>query len=321
MTYDIICIGSALLDVYLKSSGFSLVKKPQTDLELLGIEYGGKTEIESVEVTSGGGGTNNAVAMARKGFKTALIAEMGSDLVAATIKEELRREQVSLEFLIEEEHEETGISSILVNGDGGRAVAVYRGASRMLTHDDIPWEKLTTTWLYISSLGGDIELLAALIAKARKDGIKVAVNPGKPEIEKIANLTDKDFFNGVEVVIVNREEAALLTGENYEDEVIWKNGQGLSGVGIMVMTDGRDGGRVTSGGETLFYTAEKVTTIEETGAGDAFGSGLVSALMLHKPMEIAILWGKKQAASVVSYMGAKRGLLSLPELELVHGDV
>jgi sugar/nucleoside kinase (ribokinase family) len=55
----------------------------------------------------------------------------------------------------------------------------------------------------------------------------------------------------------------------------------------------------------------QVVAVEETGAGDGFGSGVVAALMAGKDMHEAVEWGKRQAASVVSYMGAKKGLLTL----------
>jgi sugar/nucleoside kinase (ribokinase family) len=57
-----------------------------------------------------------------------------------------------------------------------------------------------------------------------------------------------------------------------------------------------------------------VEAVEETGAGDAFGSGLVAALIQGKEIEEAIEWGKRQAAKVVQYMGAKRGLMTLEEI-------
>jgi sugar/nucleoside kinase (ribokinase family) len=63
-------------------------------------------------------------------------------------------------------------------------------------------------------------------------------------------------------------------------------------------------------GKQIFFTAQETKVVEETGAGDAFGTGLVYALMQGKEIETAIDWGKKQAAAVVSYMGAKQGLLT-----------
>ena len=51
----------------------------------------------------------------------------------------------------------------------------------------------------------------------------------------------------------------------------------------------------------------------------AFGSGFMGALLLGKPISEAIEWGRRQGASVVKYIGAKKGLLTINEL-LKEGD-
>lgn len=319
MDYDVICVGSVLLDIYLKSGAFEKETGVRGE-PVMCIEYGGKTEANEVEVTSGGGGSNNAVAFARKGFTTALIAEMGTDLVAATIKEELRREGVDLSMLVEEANEETGISSILVAPDGGRSVAVYRGASKMLTKEDVRWDEVRAGWLYLSSLGGEMALLEGLIGHAKAKGIKIVVNPGAGELEKIGAWGGEFLFEGTEVLLLNREEAEKLYAVTLTDE-LWASEWRPRGGKYVVITDGRNGGRVYYENQKYVYEPTVVAAVEETGAGDAFGSGLTAALMLGKPIEVAVEWGKKQAASVVSYMGAKRGLLTREQIEKTETTV
>lgn len=80
------------------------------------------------------------------------------------------------------------------------------------------------------------------------------------------------------------------------------------------MTDGKAGGQVCTGGRCWHYEPRLVEAVEETGAGDAFGSGLTAALISGKSIEEAIEWGKNQAASVVSHMGPKKGLLTIDQI-------
>jgi ribokinase len=313
--FDVVTIGTALLDVYMKSDKF--VKVSTGDFAggvALCEEYGGKTEVQEVEVVSGGGATNNAVSFVRKGLNVAIIAELGQDLVAATIEEELRRERVDAGFLVKEKLEETGISSIMVSSDGGRSVAVYRGAASMLEKRDIPWDQLYPKWIHLSSLGADMEVYEGIIGHAKAMGIKIAVNPGKYEIEHAREWGGMKLFEGVDVLLVNREEASALSGIDFGDDKVWQGDQQLPGPKRWVITDGKNGGKVGEAGKTFFYDRIEVETIEETGAGDAFGSGLVAGLILGKEIEEAIDWGRKQAASVVQYMGAKKGLLSITEI-------
>lgn len=324
MTYDVICVGSALLDIYMKSGAFKAINVGDLPGDKTGFaggvalceEFGGKTEISEMEVTTGGGGTNNAVSFARKGLKTALIAEMGLDLIARTIVTELKEEKVATEFIVQEKDEETGMSVMLVDPSGGRSALIFRGASGMLGVGDLPFAKMQATWLHISSLGGQTAVLKALIVFAREKGVKVAFNPGKADIEAILREGGliQDTLGGIEVLLTNREEAELLSGIPLNDPVVWQSSQEIPGVAWWVVTDGKNGGKVMGGGKLLWYETLKVETVEETGAGDAFGSGLVAALIYGETMEAAITWAKKQAASVVSYMGPKKGLLQLNEI-------
>lgn len=312
--FDVVCVGSALLDIYLKSEMFKRIQKPESEGEaVMCVEFGGKVEIEQADVCSGGGGSNNAVSFARKGFKTALIAELGKDLMAATITEELHREGVDCSLLVQEAHEETGASAVLVSPEGGRSVMVYRGAAKMLTKPDIPWDSLHPTWLHISSLGGDIELMEGLMGHARHYGIKVAVNPGKAELEKIHVWGGLAFFKGVELLLLNREEAALLLQQDLKNDQAWEE-LVITGPKLTIVTDGRSGGRYHLDGKVFPYPVAQGEVVEETGAGDGFGSGVVAGLMKGRPVAEAIAWGSKQAENVVKFMGAKRGLLSLEEI-------
>lgn len=314
--FDVITIGTALLDIYMKSESF--VKIPSGDYAggaAMCVEFGGKTEAQDLEVTSGGAGTNNAVAYVRKGLKTAIVAELGRDLVAETIVAELRREGVETRFLVQERMEETGMSSIMVAGDGGRSVTVYRGAASMLEKQDIPWDELYPRWIHLSSLGANMEVYEGIIGHSKAKGIKIAVNPGKYEIAHTREWGGLSLFAGVDVLLVNREEAGMLTGIDFMDEKVWMSDVALTGPHIVVITDGKRGGKVSSEGRSWSYTSLEVETVEETGAGDAFGSGFVSALMMEKSIDTAIEWGRKQAANVVRFMGPKKGLLNLEQIE------
>ncbi len=174
----------------------------------------------------------------------------------------------------------------------------------MLTLDDIPWHRIDTRWLYISSLGGDMELMRELITYATDNDIKVAVNPGKSELKKPELW--QGLFRQIDVFIVNKEEAELLSQD-----------QPLSGPHIICITDGKQGGQLFVDGKTQSYSSKIVPTVEETGAGDAFGSGFVAALISGQSSDVAVKWGVNQAASVVSFMGAKRGLLTQNDISKI----
>ena len=55
--------------------------------------------------------------------------------------------------------------------------------------------------------------------------------------------------------------------------------------------------------------------LERTGCGDAFASTFMSALMLGKSPEEALLWAPINPMWVVQHVGAQKGLLTRAELE------
>ena len=312
--YDVVTVGSAVLDVFVKSRSYKLLASKNFDGGVAICEpYEGKIEASEIQIVSGGGGTNNAVSFSRKGLRTAVIAEMGRDLAGKMVASELVREGVDTRHLVVEEGEETAISVILVSGEGGRAIVTYRGASRMLTHKDIPWKQLHTRWLHISSLGGRMGLLEELVSFAKKQGIRVALNPGNGEIDLRERLLP--LLPHVEVLLMNREEATRLTHIDFSDTKVFRSKACLVGPATSVITAGELGGKVCGKGECFFYSGSKKPKVSSVGAGDAFGSGFVAGLILQKSLVEAASWGSRNAEGVLQFLSAKRGLLYRSQLE------
>lgn len=190
---------------------------------------------------------------------------------------------------------------------------VHRGAAAMLTKKDLPIVDLQTRWLHISSLGGNIDLLETLLKWAKKNKIRVSINPGMKEIAHKDKLLA--MLQMVEILFLNRDEAKNLWGIDYSDEGLWKSMQALPGAYVTVITDGGRGGKVCANGKVSFYAGEKVKkVVDTTGAGDAFASGMVAGVLYGKSYEQAVEWGRKNATAVLMHVGAKKGLLTLSEI-------
>jgi sugar/nucleoside kinase (ribokinase family) len=147
--------------------------------------------------------------------------------------------------------------------------------------------------------------------------IKLAFNPGSRQlrvgVDALRAVLEKTY-----VIYVNREEAEKLTGtENShgKDKDLLKS---LSQLGpkICIITDGSNGSLVYDSVNNNFYKAGvlPVDAYERTGAGDAFGSGCISALIKGKDFKDALLWGTANSASVIGYVGSQKGLLRENEL-------
>ena len=85
---------------------------------------------------------------------------------------------------------------------------------------------------------------------------------------------------------------------------------------IAVVTDGPEGAYASDGTTRYRVPAypDPSPPKERTGAGDAFSSALVAALVKGLPLETALAWAPINAMSVVQEVGSQTGLLGESEL-------
>jgi len=332
---DVVTIGSATLDIFLKSDQFTIDRHDNG--VYLCERYEGKIEAQELVMVSGGGATNSAVSYARKGLSVAPIIEMGRDPAAEMILLDLAREKVDLSLVIQEPDETTAVSAILFSGKpkgsdlskdlilSGNSIVTYRGASRQLTASDIPFDKLgmilkPNGWIHLTSVAGDMELVEEVLSWGKEKGRKVYWNPGMAEIAKIKKGLalpgqGQALSNYPDVFQLNRQEASEFFGINFTDDQVWKTEHCPTPPEVIsIITDGARGGRVCHQGKCTWYEGIKTTMVDSTGAGDGFGSGFVTALILGKDISGAIDWGRNQAANVVKFIGAKQGLLTMDQI-------
>jgi ribokinase len=296
--FDTISVGSATLDIFLRSAQFAMVENFQDEISGLCLPYGSKLDVEDFALQSGGGATNTAVAFARLGLKAAVIAEVGKDLPAQVIKQELALENVDTSLLIEEPDERTAISALLIGKDGDRSALTARGASKMLTVEDMQFNKMLCHWMHLSSIG-NIELIVALAQHCKKERIRFSWNPGGAELAAMeqGKLHPTEIYPTI--FFANEEEADRLQKAGYELETL---------ASMVVVTAADEGGRYYEHGAWHDFTAAPVKMLQATGAGDAFASGVISGFLHDRRTREAIEWGKANAGSVIQNMGAKTGL-------------
>lgn len=291
--FDIISVGSAVLDVFLRSSKFPLDKTM----------VGQKIEPEELFISSGGGGTNTAVGFSRLGLKTACVSRFGDDLFGKFLIFDLEKESFDKKYLIEKKGDNTDYSTILVNPDGSRIILVYRGKTR-IDESVFPWQALDETkWLYAASIEGNVDLLLKVVEKAKEKGTEIVLNPGSRELKDKEKLLS--IFPKLKAIILNKEEA---------------DGFGLlerpkDGPEIVVITNGRQGAKLFSEEKNLFVEAFSGPVVDETGAGDAFSTGFVSGLVKGFSLEKSLKLGMVNGRSVVTKLGAKTALLYEKEIE------
>jgi ribokinase len=119
------------------------------------------------------------------------------------------------------------------------------------------------------------------------------------------------------VLILNREEAALVGGGNHDDIHDLFNHLHALGPKIVVITDGPNGA-YASDGENRWQMPlypDPAPPVDRTGAGDSFASTFVAALAKGNTIEGALQWAPINSMSVVQEVGAQAGLLSEKDID------
>ncbi|MEX1995270.1 MAG: carbohydrate kinase family protein, partial [Candidatus Saccharimonadales bacterium] len=145
--------------------------------------------------------------------------------------------------------------------------------------------------------------------------VKLAFQPGTFQLEAGPRRL-KRIYARSEVLAVNREEAVTISGGNRADINDLFDRLHDLGPKIVVISDGHDGAYASDGTNRYkmpIYPDPK-KPYERTGAGDAFTSTFVAALIKGGNIESALFWAPINSMSVVQQIGAQAGLLSETEI-------
>lgn len=325
--YDIMTIGTATQDVFLKSPLFANIHDPR-HLKKLGFldgnatcfMPGAKIEIEAPVFATGGGATNAAVTFARTGLRTAVIGKVGIDDGGERIIAECKSEGIASRIIIDKKLR-TAYSTILVPLAGERTVLTHRGASDKLKAADINRVAAKSRWIYIAPGNIPYQTIMYTVNLFSKQGSFIALNPSRHIAEK-GLLSLKPLLAKIDILILNKEEAAAMTGADYGNVKNILSVLRSSFKGILAVTDGANGSFVIAGARQYDCGIfPKKTFVDATGAGDAYGSGFVSSLIhaqktnkrfVFSEIDIleAIRIAAANSASVVEHVGAKHGILT-----------
>ncbi|MFH1937965.1 MAG: carbohydrate kinase family protein [Patescibacteria group bacterium] len=313
--YDIIVLGSATQDVFMSSSDFKVVEDEKLITKKgLCVPLGSKLKMESVTFTMGGCGTNAAVTFANQGLKTAYLGLVGKDCAGDMIKSELKKNNVSTDLIIDSNKDQTAFSVILSVPNIGRSILKKLGACHNMTDSDFDYDKIKTKWIYAGSLSGEAyKSLDSLLEYAVKNDIKIAASPvGQSQLGEGLERT-KALLDKIDILIMNQEEAALLTGIDYSDEEEIFNKLEKLAPKIKVMTKGPEGVRVTDGEYRYSAGIPESGLVDRTGAGDAFSSAFLSGYIEKQDISYAIQLATANSTSVLQKIGAINGLLKKGE--------
>ena len=309
---ELLSIGDASMDVFINPTESEALCQLHDKDSLICFTYGDKIPVKSLEFSIGGNAVNNAVGTRRLGIKSGVVLTLGDDGIGNQIIGTLKKEQVDTTFVIQQPSTTSNYSTV-INYSGERTILTYKAPRSY----EFPVQLPATPWVYLTSMGDSFRpFYNHLVDWLKKtQNVKLAFNPGSRQFRAGLEAI-KDVLQVTHIVYVNRKEAEKLTGmegsQNKEKELL----KALSGLGpkISIITDGVNGSFVFDGQKYIRAGVIPVDAYERTGAGDAFGTGCLSALIKGKTFEEALLWGTVNSASVIGFVGPQKGLLREEEM-------
>lgn len=309
---DFLAIGDIVTDAFIRVNDAEVKTDADGSNAKLCFRYGDKVPYESMEeVKAVGNSANAAVAAARLGLSSALLAHVGNDLQGEGCLAELKKNNVQTQYVGINEGFTTNYHYVLWH-DVERTILVKHAAFPVA----MPLITIAPKMLYLSSLGDHTENYHHEIAAFIKEhpSMKVVFQPGTFQM-KLGLEVLKDIYANTYAFFCNLEEAQLITKKTTHEAKELIEALHALGPKMVFITDGMKGAYASDGNELWFMPIYPHDPYERTGAGDAFASTVSAALLLGLPLNEALLWGPINSMSVVQYVGAQKGLLSKEALQ------
>jgi ribokinase len=208
----------------------------------------------------GGKGANQAVAAARAGARTAMVASLGVDDSGALLRDALASSGVDLS-LVSSTTTPTGTAIIIVDAGGENSIVVAPGANGELTLSEASTRAIGRAKIVLSQL--EIPFPTVHAAAALSSYFILNAAPA-------AELPDELLAN-VDLLVVNETEAEAIAGS--DRSALPKR------VPAAVVTLGAAGAVIlTRGADEIAVAGVPVDVVDTTAAGDTFCGVLAATL-------------------------------------------
>ncbi|MEI5520911.1 ribokinase [Streptomyces brasiliscabiei] len=295
--YDLLVVGSANADLVI-----GVERRPGAGETVLGSD---------LAVHPGGKGANQAVAAARLGARTALLARVGDDGNGRLLLDSQRAAGVDTAGVLVG-GTPTGVALITVDPSGDNSIVVSPGANGRLTPEDIRAADVLLRASRVVSAQLEIPLETVVeVVRRLPEGTRFVLNPSPPR------ELPAEVLAACDPLIVNEHEARVLVGGDPADSPSpedWAAALLALGPRSVVVTLGAEGALVADAGGSARVAAVKVAAVDTTGAGDAFTAALAWKLGGGSAPAEAAAYAARVGAAAVTKAGAQ---VSFPTAEEV----
>ncbi|MBQ1090710.1 ribokinase [Streptomyces sp. B93] len=294
--YDLLVVGSANADLVI-----AVERRPDAGETVLGSD---------LAVHPGGKGANQAVAAARLGARTALLARVGDDAYGRLLLDSQRAAGVDTVGVLVG-GAPTGVALITVDPSGDNSIVVSPGANGKLTPADVRAaaslfhaSRVVSTQLEIP-----LETVVAVV-RSLAPGSRFVLNPSPPR------RLPGEVLGACDPLIVNEHEARVILGAACVSDAPgdWARLLLAKGPRSVVVTLGAEGALVASGEGVVHVPSVPVDVVDTTGAGDAFTAALAWRLGAGEPLARAAAYAARVGAAAVTRAGAQESYPTAAEV-------
>ncbi len=278
----------------------------------------------SVNFSPGGSALNTAISIKKLGHRNVhLLGYVGDDDAREIIENCLKKVGVDNHLITPCKNASTGICIVAIQSSGERSFLYSSGANENTYDYEQLIDKISEN--SIVHLGGVLDMsilsgkslyriLELLNEKNCFISIDIAWDWRKHGLEGLSNSLEKINF-----ITMNDKEAFALTGQKYYEksaDIIFN-----LGCPLVVIKLGENGAYLRSKNQKGIVRGYSVSTIDTTGAGDAFSGGFLYAMIKSFPVEEAIRFANAVGACCVREKGSTFGIKTYEEtLEFMHSQ-
>ncbi|MFJ6984070.1 MULTISPECIES: ribokinase [unclassified Streptomyces] len=296
--YDLLVVGSANADLVI-----GVERRPAAGETVLGSD---------LTVHPGGKGANQAVAAARLGARTALLARIGDDAHGRLLLDSQRAARVDTVGVLVG-GAATGVALITVDPSGDNSIVVSPGANARLAPADVR----AAAGLFHASrvVSAQLEIpLETVVETVRclAPGSRFVLNPSPPR------ALPAEVLAACDPLIVNEHEARVLIGGAPAGDrpADWAGILLAKGPKSVVVTLGPRGALVASAADGVVEVPPvPVDAVDTTGAGDAFTAALAWRLGAGASLTEAAAYAARVGAAAVTRRGAQASFPTADEVE------
>ena len=261
----------------------------------------------------GGKGANQAVAAAKLGVETTLIARLGADAFGGELKIFLASQGIDLSLVRESTDAHTG-TAIITIANADNTIVVVPGANGLVSADDVAAAQLAKGDIAVSQFEIPQPAIMAFFKRAGEAGATTILNPAP------ASKFSRELLDLVDILVLNETELSLLAGKNLSDDdkiecfVDAAKSLQANERQTICITLGKRGVVAVVGGEAVAVRGRAVTAVDTTGAGDCFVGALASQLAQGTPLRDALRYANVAASISVQRMGAAPSMPTADEV-------